>query len=95
MAEKDVGLSSWVTIGGIARYFNKEHHVDYDILFKNCHVYSSAIWMGIFGSEGYDLNQPDLVGLDFILQGIYIPGPESFKLAKKIHQVDKFSLLQL
>ncbi len=94
MAERNY-VGGFVTIGSLARYFNKKDHVDFDVVFKNCHTYSSAIWMGIFGSSGNDLKEPDIIGLDSMFEGMNVPGPNSFELAKKIHAVGKYSLLNL
>ena len=47
-----------VGLADIARYFNSKEHVEYGLLRNNCHVYSSALWMGIFGSTGEEILRP-------------------------------------
>ena len=88
-------IYGFVTIGNIARFFNKKHHVDYSVTSKNCHTFCSAIWMGLFGSSGIDLLEPKVIGLDSIFGGMNVPGPYSFELAKRHHGVNNYSLLFL
>ena len=50
-------------------YFNSSKHVEYDVLTKNCHIYSSAVWMAVCCSKGDDFDEIKTLNLSRFLTG--------------------------